>query len=160
MQNVEHDVVDPFLAVEEQVARDYRRVLVIEDDSELSNILDRVLRVIDQRMEIQWATSVEEAQAKLVKQSKKDPDSPYDLIVADIFLEGSKTGLDLWRLCNQNFSDVPVVMTSALPMDKYYQALGQDAIAPPFLAKPFSIGECKQLFEAMFEYRDRYRKKH
>jgi response regulator of citrate/malate metabolism len=132
-----------------------RRVLVIEDDMELTTILERVLRVIDSKVQIEWATSAEEATSKLVNRARHTKGPPYDLIVADIFLEGNETGLDLWKLCAQAFPDVPIVITSALPIDKYFTAIGQDMITPPFLAKPFTASECRQVFKGMFEYADR-----
>lgn len=136
-----------------------RHVFVIEDDIELSTVLERILRAIDPRVEIEWATSAEEATARLARRAQRTKAMPYDLIVADIFLEGQKTGLDFWRTCSQVYPDIPLVVTSALPVDKYFTTLGPGTIAPPFLAKPFSMSECKHLFEAMLDYSDETRKK-
>ena len=129
-----------------------RKVLVVEDDVELITILDRVLKTIDPNLTTDWVTSAEQAAAMLEEHVRNREFQPYDLILADIFLEGSCTGLDVWKMCQQYFPDVPVVVTSALPVDKFFAAIGRDTISPPFLAKPFLAKECKQVLEGILNY--------
>ena len=143
-----------------QLQKGCRSVFIIEDDPEMVALIERVLRGIDPRVEIDWVTSAEEATERLVskirrrgKPSKRTA-LPYDLIIADIFLHGAKTGVDLWRTCTDLYPEVPIVMTSGMPVEKFFKTLGAGSISPPFLAKPFALGECKTLFEAMFEYSD------
>ena len=143
-----------------QVMPTGRSVFVIEDDPEMVTLIERVLRTIDPLVEVDWAMSAEEATERLVSQirkrghSLKDFALPYDLIIADIFLHGPKTGVDLWRTCADLYPQVPMIVTSSMPVDKFFKTLGVGSISPPFLEKPFGIGECKNLFEAMFEYSD------
>ena len=135
------------------------RVFVVEDDQELRTVLDRILRAIDPDVEIDWAMSAEEASNRMEYRMKLSPEAPYDLIVADIFLEGDATGLDLWHRCAQLMPSVPLVVTSGMPVDKFFSALrkysknlGGPQVSPPYLPKPFSVGECKSMFEAMLNY--------
>lgn len=135
---------------------DHRKILVVEDDLELTAVLDGVMKSIDPTMEADWVTSTEEALSLLRNPTgaPRKNGGPYDLLLVDIFLEGSSTGLDLWKLCQQAYPEMPVVITSGLPIDKFFTTLGRDTIAPPFLAKPFQFGECKQLLQGILNYSD------
>lgn len=139
-------------------ARPIHRVLIVEDDLDLLTILETVLQSIDPEVELDWATSADNALVQLQDCEKRPPDYRYDLIVADIFLSGEATGIDLWNKCHEVCPEVPVVIMSSLPMHKYLAILGKQAISPPFLAKPLVLGECKQLFREMFKYAQRNRK--
>ena len=128
------------------------RVFVLEDDMDLSAVIERVLRSIDPMISLDWATSAEEALA-IIQPTSSSYDWPvYDLIVADIFLDGKSTGIDFWRTCQDAFPDTPVVMTSALSLDRFFSTIGRDSVCPPFLQKPFTPSECKQIFQNMLGY--------
>ena len=133
------------------------RVLVLEDDMELSTVIERILRSIDSTIDLDWATSTEGAVARLEELLQDEHSSPYDLIVADIFLHGKSTGIDFWRMCQELFPDIPVLITSALTFDRFFATIGRHSISPPYLQKPFTAVEGKQMFETMlrFSLRDR-----
>ncbi|MCC7440268.1 MAG: hypothetical protein IT285_01460 [Bdellovibrionales bacterium] len=119
------------------------RVLVIEDDLALSTVIDRVLRELDPEVRVDWAVSAEEARAILRERVRREDSlRPYDLILADVFLDGEHTGLDFWRWCQREFPDLPLVVTSGLPVDRFFRALGPDEPSPPYLPKPFTVDEC------------------
>jgi DNA-binding response OmpR family regulator len=129
-------------------------VFVVEDDVDLSTVLDRILRMIDPKVHIEWATSAEEAKARLTSRSAQSTHTtPYDLMIVDIFLEGAENGLDFWKMVKQHYPEVPLIITSALPVDQYLTSLGVDAGLPPFLAKPFTVNECKQLLKSVLRNR-------
>jgi len=130
----------------------HRKVLIVEDDLEMCMVLDRVLTTTDQHVMVDWATSVDEAISRLQEKAAQSITRPYDLILADIFLEGQSTGIDLWKLCQEEFPDVPVVVTSSLPLEKFFALVGRGNIAPPFLAKPFQVGGCRQFLEGILSY--------
>lgn len=134
-----------------------KRVLVVEDDTDLSAIIDDVLKSIDPKTSIDWATSADQAIDLLEERMKTADYPPYDLILADIFLEGNTTGLDLWRLFQKSMPKIPIVVTSSLPVNQFFTMLGQDTIAPPFLQKPFQAGECKQLLEGIMEQKSEFK---
>ena len=137
--------------------RPKHRVLVVEDDLDLHFVLEAILKSIDPWVELDWATNAEHATLQL-KESVRAVNRPYDLIVADIFLDGESTGIDLWNDCHEICPEVPIVIMSSLSTHKYLAALGTQAICPPFLSKPLELTECKQLFEGMFTYGHRTRK--
>ncbi len=133
-------------------AKTNSRVLIVEDDLDLVTVLETVLQSIDRGIELDWATSAENAIIQLKNSNNNSTIQNYDLIIADIFLDGESTGIDLWNKCHEFCIDVPIIIMSSLPTHKYFAALGQQAISPPFLTKPLVLNECKQLFESMLNY--------
>lgn len=121
------------------------RILIVEDDLDLTVLIDHVIRSIDPTIVADWVTSAERAVALIYKRLRTRPERPYDLIMTDVFLEGSSTGLDLWRLCAAHLPRVPLVLTSALPLTKLINSLGQTAAKPLVLAKPFFPDDCREL---------------
>lgn len=133
------------------------RVLIVEDDIELSTVFDHVLRTIHPGIVSDWVTSVEQAISYLKTKAARLHRTPYDLILADIWLEGESTGLDLWKLVQEELPDLPIVVTSAMPIDRFFAKVGRGTISPPFLAKPFNPGDCRQLLEGLLRPRLRMR---
>ena len=129
-----------------------RRVLVVEDDLALTTVIDQVLYTIDPDIECDWVSSAELAAAKIKEMLERSTDRPYDLVLADIFLEGNKSGLELWEFCREQFPDMPIVLTSAMPVDRFLSSIGKNLICPPYLPKPFRAGECRQVLEGMLNY--------
>ena len=135
-------------------AKKVRSVYVIEDDLELSTVIDRVIKSIDPTVKLDWSTTAEEAITAIELAGQTGKPAPYDLIIADFFLDGSQSGLDFWRLCKKHYPNIPVVLTSGTPL----QSLVLDEELPDFpifLQKPFSINECKRLFQGLLEERNR-----
>ncbi|MFZ9594930.1 MAG: response regulator [Bdellovibrionia bacterium] len=143
-------------------------VFILEDDRDLIPVFRRVLESIGPQVGLSVACSVDEAidhlrkthptvtsQAGLCPEVSEKPSCGYDLIIADIFLEGESTGLDFWHTCQKLYPGTPVIITSGMPVDQFFSSLGRNTVSPPFLAKPFSLGECKQIFEGILNYRHR-----
>jgi response regulator of citrate/malate metabolism len=95
-----------------------RSVFVVEDDLELSSVIDRILISIDPSLHLEWATTAEEAIATLIKRAKEKNDNPYDLIICDIFLEGASNGIELWNYCHTNFPSMKFVIISGIGIEK------------------------------------------
>ena len=101
------------------------------------------------------APSAEEALAKMNDRSRSAPETrPYDLLIADIFLEGRTSGLDVWKICQNVYPEVALIVTSSLPVDKFLNAIGQEKAGPPFLPKPFSVVEVRKLFTQLLKPED------
>lgn len=126
-----------------------RSVFVVEDDLELSAVIDRILISIDPTLKLEWATSAEEAISTLERKSKNTANNPYDLMICDIFLEGARTGLDLWKYCHAQYPDMKIVIISGMELDKLTSLLDSDEPAPIFLSKPFSVSDCSNLLERL-----------
>ena len=124
-----------------------KRVYVVEDDIELSTVVDRVLKSIDHKISLDWSTSAEEAIQTIHTAWKKGVRRPYDLIIADVFLDGSQNGLDLWNLCKREYPDIPVVLTSSSRLGTLFPPDTELPDTPIFLQKPFTMSESKKLFK-------------
>lgn len=126
-----------------------RSVFVVEDDLELSAVIDRILISIDSTLKLEWATSAEEAISTLEKKSQIKSNKPYDLMICDIFLEGARTGVDLWKYCHTQYPDMKILIISGMELDKLTALLDSDEPAPIFLSKPFSVSDCSNLLERL-----------
>lgn len=125
----------------------HKSVYVVEDDIELSTVIDRVLKSIDQKVSLDWSTTAEEAMQKIDAAWKKGENRPYDLIIIDMFLDGSQNGLDLWNLCRKEYPEIPIVLTSSSQLGSFFESEKEPVDMPIFLQKPFSMNECKILFK-------------
>jgi DNA-binding response OmpR family regulator len=136
-----------------QAAQKKVRALILEDDIELSTVMEQVLKKVAPNLSLDWVTSAEEAMTRLDDVLSRKTESPYQLIVADIFLDGESTGIDFWRSCQEILPGTPVLITSALSLDRFFATVGQESISPPYLQKPFTPLECKQVFESLLRSR-------
>lgn len=126
-----------------------RSVFVVEDDLELSAVIDRILISIDSTLKLEWATSAEEAISTLEKKAKTKSGNPYDLMICDIFLEGARTGLDLWKYCHSHYPTMKIVVISGIELTKLKALLDSEEANPIFLSKPFSVSDCSNLLEGL-----------
>jgi DNA-binding response OmpR family regulator len=131
-----------------------RRALVLEDDLCLKTMLLRIFQVIDPEIEVTWMTTGEQAIDDL-NQHHKTTGNPYDLVMADISTPGNKSGLDYWALCRLRFPKMGFLFISAMPVDQFLKTLGSNVLCPPFLPKPFTVGECRQIVEGLLSYAEK-----
>lgn len=130
-----------------------KRVLVVEDDKDVTALLNKVLQNTFKDARVHWATSFEDSVRHLIENSEVAQKSPYDLIIADVFLEGHGIGLDLFKLINRTYSEIPFLIMSSLPYEQVSEALEaekKDNIV--FLAKPFQLSQCKQKIKNLMSY--------
>jgi DNA-binding NtrC family response regulator len=123
------------------------KVLVVEDDLSLKTVMTRIFSSVRPDFEITWVPSAESALAKLSQQS-------YDLVFADVYLSGIMTGLDLWTYCYDRLPAMNFVLISNLGVNQFFDLVGRERIAPPFLPKPFYVGECKELVSSLLKLKD------
>jgi DNA-binding NtrC family response regulator len=126
-----------------------RSVFVVEDDLELSAVIDRILLSIDPTLQLEWATTAEEAMATIIKRSREKTQTPYDILICDIFLEGASNGLDLWKFCHTHFPQMKVLIISGIEFDKLNTLLDTQDEPPLFLSKPFSVSDFSNLLEKL-----------
>ncbi len=143
-------------SMQAQAAQKKVRALILEDDIELSTVMEQVLKKVAPNLSLDWVTSAEEAMTRLDDVLSRKTESPYQLIVADIFLDGESTGIDFWRSCQEILPGTPVLITSALSLDRFFATVGQESISPPYLQKPFTPLECKQVFESLLRSRPQW----
>ena len=128
-----------------------RKVLIVEDDLFLAAIVGRAVYDINADSDIDWATSLEQALGKVIQGIDQIGESPYELVIADIMLEGRGTGLDLWKVFCRTYPQVPVMVISSLSKNEVINAVGaesQDNLN--YLKKPFSMGDLKNNIKEIF----------
>jgi DNA-binding NtrC family response regulator len=105
------------------------RILVIEDDLAFEPIFKLIFENIDPLIKMDWAQSGEEAIALL--QTVK-----YELAITDIFLDGPVTGIDFYDLCRETLPELPVIVMSTLPYDRFLEMIQPKKVGAPFFQKP------------------------
>ncbi|MBL7542816.1 MAG: response regulator [Bdellovibrionaceae bacterium] len=116
-----------------------KRILIVEDDMTMEPLWAYILEKVDKRNAYEWVASEAEAERK-IENSLLDG-RQFDLVISDIFLSGTKTGIDLWR----RFSDPlcgKIILMSAIAKIKFQNYLGYSATAPVYIQKPLDIHDC------------------
>src|ERR1700677_3591971 len=89
------------------------RVLLVEDSPESENLIRQICEKVDSEMHLKCVDSAEKAKEILEENS-----GDFDLVIADHYLNGPMTGLDLWKACRKKLHKVPFIMTSSLSADQ------------------------------------------
>lgn len=123
-----------------------KKILVVEDDKNMTVLLGRVLLDMNSDVEIHWASSLEQAVRQLIQNTDIEQKHPYDLVIADVFLEGNGTGLDFYKLIGETYPQVPFLIISSLSPDRVKESLadGTKGENLNYLRKPFLFSECKE----------------
>ncbi len=149
-----HDDIDKWIDYQRLRAAEQepgsRRALIVEDDTGLQTIIQRIVKSIHPDMEIVWATNLGEAHLAL-KECKFSYKQCPDLILTDIYLPGLQMGTALWDYCMAHFPGTPFVFMSSSPADSYLKLFENPMEVPPFISKPFTVSQCKKTIEAAME---------
>lgn len=116
-----------------------RRILVIEDNKELAQLLGLHLRDLSYQVE-----AAHDGNSGLAMATS----NPYDLVILDLMLPGLD-GLEVCRRLRRNRAYVPILMltSKASEMDR---VLGLEIGADDYVTKPFSIMELLARVKAIF----------
>lgn len=82
---------------------------------------------------LDWAVS-EKAAAKLMNEHY------YDIIISDIFLSGSKTGVDIWKTVNPEACTF--IFASSIHKNSFEQFVTGEERPYVFLEKPLDVDKC------------------
>ena len=120
-----------------------KKILIVEDDLALHPLWMAILRRCAPSAHVDWAVSCEVAQAKIREAGEKK--SPFDLVIADLFLAGSGTGADL--LSSKEIRQMaPATMLVSIAdkneMRDYFKKLPDDTI---ILTKPIHLMKCEAI---------------
>jgi len=115
-----------------------RRILVVEDTPETQVLVERIL---EPHHDIDIVATTEEAIAA-ARQHRPVGETPYDLILMDIHLEGGGSGLDLLPEVRSlpNYAGTPIVAMTAFALSgdrQRFLEAGFDA----YLGKPFTADQ-------------------
>jgi response regulator of citrate/malate metabolism len=123
------------------------RVLLVDDDLTFRPIYERLIREAADFVMIDWASNAEEAES-LIEESISH-NMLYDLILSDIYLSDSVTGLDLWK--RFRLPETAFLITSGISLDKYESLMQTFNVnqRPIFLHKPLKVEECIKVIKTV-----------
>jgi response regulator of citrate/malate metabolism len=127
-----------------------KSLLVIEDDLSMVQFVDAVIVDHFRGLEWEYVTSGEAALELIRRRASFRGDSPYSLVMTDIFLEGETTGFDVWLECQELYPGMPFVVTSHLSFDRYFSIIRGAANCPVYLPKPLTVGSCQSVLDDYF----------
>ena len=122
-----------------------KSVLIVEDDLALRPLWERAF--LGKAAKIDWATSMEEAEQYIRVRFKTG--SPYQLVVADISLEGKGTGIYLWNRYGEEAANF--VFVTGLPISKQAFHTLLNYGYPPYFKKPLTAKKCLEIADMMSE---------
>jgi DNA-binding NtrC family response regulator len=117
------------------------RVLIVDDDVGIRNVLQRCLRA---RFDL---TVVESAEAGI----KAVGETHFDVLLSDVHLEGMD-GVELLRRVREHDLDLPVIlMTGAPSLETAVKAIEHGALR--YLFKPFNLDNLREVLVSAVEIR-------
>lgn len=126
-------------------------VLIVEDDIAMQPIWEAVLREVSPQVSIKWSKS--EEGAEILMNQKISNDQDFDLVIADIFLSGFKTGIDLWE--KYRFSDSLFLFTSSMGIKEFANTVKkyENDYVPFFMKKPIKKNIAVETIKAMLSFK-------
>lgn len=121
-------------------ARENKRILIVEDDPDIADML--AIHLVDEGFTVEHVADGDVA-------SKRLASGGFDLLLLDIMLPGSASGLDLCRQVRERAAYVPVIIISARGAESQ-RILGLELGADDYVAKPFSPLELVARIRALF----------
>ncbi|RFA17062.1 DNA-binding response regulator [Subtercola boreus] len=108
------------------------RILVVEDDVRIADVLRRALGEAGYAVDVTHSTTAALEAFAL---------ETHDLVILDLLLPGLRGGgMEVCRLMRVESSDVPILMLTAVDSPRN-RVLGLDAGADDYLTKPFHLQE-------------------
>lgn len=121
-------------------------VLIMEDDLTFKPFWHKAITQVIPNAHIDWVSSEEAAERRVKKMTQEG--KKYDLIIADIFLAGRKTGIDLWT----RFSEVAdqFLFVSSLSEEKFNKLIQSIEFSyPVYLQKPLRLADCIDMLKQL-----------
>lgn len=106
-------------------------ILIVEDDAALKPLWLSVLDRVAPEAQIDWVLTEEAAERAI--RNKIAVGELYDLVIADIFLSGKRSGIDLWKRYGKNGCEF-IFVSGASP--EKITAMLKGERTPIFLHKP------------------------
>lgn len=138
------------------------RVLVVEDDFAMHPMWEAIVHSVDKDAIIRQAHTEEAAEVMIEKQRALEED--FDLVISDIFLDGEKNGVDLWKKYGKQ--QTLFLFTSVISKPEFVKMIGEgEPEFPLLLQKPVrSLRSAEVLrtllnFKEFFTDKTRHRKK-
>ena len=127
------------------ITHNVENVLVVEDDMALRPLWSHFFKSKFPDVSVEWTVSCEEA-LKMIQYANINK-KPFDLIITDIFLAGSKTGLDLINSVEVQLSEAKTVLVSSVDSHEIIKKFGQLIPKTIVLSKPFNFNSYELAFK-------------
>lgn len=122
--------------------------LVIEDDLSLKPLWELIFRRRVEDWSVDWAISSEEGRRLCLKALSEG--HPYSIVVVDLFLAGSETGLDFISSNEVSRIEAPVILVSAIEERKIKENYDEVVRNTPVISKPLSVPKCERVLDRIF----------
>lgn len=127
------------------------KVLVVEDDMSLHPLWDHIVRAVNPQAIIRQAYT-EEAAEKIIERQRQAGED-FDLIISDIFLDGDRNGVDLWKKYGK--SQTLFLFTSVISKTDFVKMIGtEEKEYPLLLQKPVRAMKSIDVLQTLFNFRD------
>lgn len=122
--------------------------LVIEDDLSLKPLWEMIFRRRMEDWSVDWAISSEEGRRLCQKSIERG--EPYSVVVVDLFLAGSETGLDFISSSEARDTHAAVILVSAIEERRIKDNFDEFVKNTPVLSKPLSVPKCERVLDKIF----------
>jgi response regulator of citrate/malate metabolism len=116
-------------------------ILIVEDDPFSQKLLSHYINMIYKDHKIIIAADFEQAKKDIFNSDS------IKFAIIDIYLEGPLTGIDLLNTMNREGIDIPIVMTSSVSREKFYEMLGKQKREIVYLRKPYDPEGLRYILE-------------
>ena len=124
------------------------RILIVEDDKTLEPIWSYIIERVNDNAQLLWTTS--EVDAEELIMDSIDQNNKFDLVIADIFLSGPQTGIDLWKRFFYLLHS-RMIVTSGIEYYKFINYLGTNTRQPLYIQKPLNLHDCIEAVYGILE---------
>jgi response regulator of citrate/malate metabolism len=129
-----------------------KRVLVVEDDLSLRPLWENFFRHRAESVELEWAVSCEEA-VKMVRLANQQA-WPFFLIITDIFLAGSGTGMELLSSDEVLNSKARTILVSVADRDEIIEKFRHLIPTTEVMSKPLDFKKYEPVINNILKARD------
>lgn len=126
------------------------RILIVEDDETLRELLLKALQKTLPLAEIDTADTADEI-ISFMNTQVHNPNFHYTLIISDVKLAGDNTGFDLWKMTEAHYPNTLFLFISGLSVVEFLEQFKAGLKCPPFLSKPFSLQEFEAIIQSLLE---------
>lgn len=119
------------------MSRGPKRVLIVEDDLSLRPLWESFFRSHSEKVWLDWAVSCEQALVMIEQKNKER--KKYSLIISDVFLAGSGTGMDLIKSREVRDSGAKTVLVSSADCVEMEQQFGHLFPQTEIISKPLDF---------------------
>lgn len=122
----------------------FKFILVVDDDLSLKPLWKAIFSRHSRLAQIKWVVSAEEGR-RLVRSTSEAGNNCFDLVIADLFLAGSETGLDFLRCPEVLALGAKTILTSSAEQANLEVLCQQRLPGAKVIAKPLNVVKCERL---------------